>query len=291
MENLESLWGADVPQSPRIEASLYEVVLASPDVDRLSRFYEDALGYVGAKDGGLWRGHLAARRLAVCEGPANTIDRSVFAVADEAQLYDLRDRLKRAGVAFDEDRDPGLAGAPLHFADPDGNRLVFGMAIEADRTEAGHMLTARLQHVVYATERVGPLLGFYRDVVGFAPADVVLDETKDLTSVFLRCGEEHHSLAIFRAPHRRPDHICYDVEDWSHIRDWADRFAARHIPLRWGPGRHGPGNNLFLFVNDPDGNWLEFSAELERIDTPRPAGQWVHEARTLNSWGTAFLRS
>jgi hypothetical protein len=81
------------------------------------------------------------------------------------------------------------------------------------------------------------------------------------------------------------------VADWTAIRDWADRFADRRITLRWGPGRHGPGNNLFFFVNDPDGNWIEFSTELELVEGPRETKLWIHEERTLNSWGTAFLRS
>ena len=75
------------------------------------------------------------------------------------------------------------------------------------------------------------------------------------------------------------------------IRDWADRFAERHIPLRWGPGRHGPGNNLFFFVTDPDGNWVEFSCDLEQVEGPRPVKTWAHEERTLNSWGAAYMRS
>jgi catechol 2,3-dioxygenase len=32
-----------------------------------------------------------------------------------------------------------------------------------------------------------------------------------------------------------------------------------------GPGRHGPGNNLFVFFDDPSGNHIELSAEMERF--------------------------
>jgi len=44
------------------------------------------------------------------------------------------------------------------------------------------------------------------------------------------------------------------------------------LPLEWGPGRHGPGNNLFVFVHDPEGNWIEISAELEQVTPDRPVG-------------------
>ena len=75
------------------------------------------------------------------------------------------------------------------------------------------------------------------------------------------------------------------------IRDWADHFARHGIKLAWGPGRHGPGNNLFVMIHDPDGNLIEISAELEVITGDRPAGIWPHEESTFNRWGSAALRT
>jgi hypothetical protein len=75
------------------------------------------------------------------------------------------------------------------------------------------------------------------------------------------------------------------------IRDWGDHFARLRIPVVWGPGHHGPGDNLFIFVADPDGNSVELSAELEIVPAGREARAWPHEERTLNLWGKAPLRS
>ena len=58
----------------------------------------------------------------------------------------------------------------------------------------------------------------------------------------------------------------------------------------WGPGRHGPGNNLFIFIEDLDKNWLEFSAELEIIHD-RKVNEWPQSEKTLNLWGKGILRS
>ncbi len=278
------------PLEPLISARLHEVILTSPDVEQLGSFYEDALGYAGDADNGIWRGQRDGTGLMIREGKPNSIDAAVFSVEDEGQLSALRDRLAVAGIPWADVALPDMLSS-VQFSDPDGNRMVFGVPAPSIGIAERGPLSARLQHVVYASDQVAPMLDFYRNVVGFAPADTVFDESEDMTAVFLRCSDEHHSLAIFRAPRRRIDHICYEVADWSAIRDWADRMADRRIPLRWGPGRHGPGNNLFFFVNDPDGNWLEFSAELERVDVARPAGRWPHEERTLNSWGPGILRS
>ena len=59
----------------------------------------------------------------------------------------------------------------------------------------------------------------------------------------------------------------------------------------FGPGRHGPGNNLFFMVVDADRNRLEFSAELEITEASRAPGVWPQEEYTLNSWGRAWIRS
>jgi catechol 2,3-dioxygenase-like lactoylglutathione lyase family enzyme len=127
--------------------------------------------------------------------------------------------------------------------------------------------------------------------LGFTLSDIVVDGGGGIRTVFLRSSQEHHSFAVFQASENRFDHHCYEVGDWNDIRDWADHMAAARIPLKWGPGRHGPGNNLFMFVHDIDGNWIELSAELEIVAHDRPAGTWPHEERTLNSWGQGMLRS
>jgi hypothetical protein len=71
---------------------------------------------------------------------------------------------------------------------------------------------------------------------------------------------------------------------------WSDRFAARGVPLTWGPGRHGPGHNLFLFVADPDGRQVELSCDMEQFwdelidygETPRV---WGRRPSVANLWG------
>jgi hypothetical protein len=68
-------------------------------------------------------------------------------------------------------------------------------------------------------------------------------------------------------------------------------MASLRIPLWWGPGRHGPGNNLFFMIEDPDGHKVEFSAELERVPRETDFRTWPHEQRTLNLWGSAWMRS
>jgi catechol 2,3-dioxygenase-like lactoylglutathione lyase family enzyme len=175
--------------------------------------------------------------------------------------------------------------------DPDGNRIAFGLSRHLSDLSSGERLPARLQHVVVASPDAIALSRFYQDAFGFLISDEVFDDAGELRTTFLRCSPEHHSFAVFQAHETWFDHHCYEAGDWGLIRDWADRFAGLDLPIQWGPGRHGPGNNLFVFIHDPDGNWLEISAELEVVAPDRPAGAWRHEQKTLNKWGSAPLRS
>lgn len=276
---------------PLLKAHLAGVALTSPDPARLSRFYTDAMGYEGQTSAGLWISWLQERWLTISKGAANSVDFFAFAVSDQSDFAALLERLAATSVPYEKVPPSALLGASIDIKDPDGNRLRIGVASKDQRVGDPCPGGARLQHIVFASDEAPAMVRFYCDILGFAPSDYVHDDSGDLTSAFLRCSSEHHSIAIFRAPRKRLDHLCYDVDDWIHIRNWADRFADQHMVLKWGPGRHGPGNNLFFFVNDPDGNWLEFSAELELVEGARVIKQWPHEERTLNSWGTAFLRS
>jgi catechol 2,3-dioxygenase-like lactoylglutathione lyase family enzyme len=128
-------------------------------------------------------------------------------------------------------------------------------------------------------------------VLGYVLSDEVVSDDGEVTAAFFRSDEAHHSYAAFRAAARRYDHHALEVDCWNDIRDWADRFAQLKVPIWWGPGRHGPGNNLFFMVRDPDGNRIELSAELERMPREMAHRSWPHDERTLNLWGAGWMRS
>ena len=171
--------------------------------------------------------------------------------------------------------------------DPDGNVLVFGHAPE-DPPRKG--IRGPLQHVTYATQDIARFEKFYTTQLGFAVSDRVVRDDGKVMTVFMRSNHEHHTIGVFFQNRCGVDHHSYEAGEWGVMKDWCDRFGDRHIKVEWGPGRHGPGNNLFAFITDPDGNWIEISAELEII-YDRPEKTWRHEERTLNLWGPSRLRA
>jgi catechol 2,3-dioxygenase len=270
-------------------AQLHHLRRDSPEPERLARFYGELLGdRVERLSQDLWRVHGARRELLVGKGAAGGVPYFGLRLRDAAQLAAYARALEAQGVRREASPTPLFADAAFSVADPDGRRIAFGIAEEKGSASEGP--PGRLQHFVCASSRLPEVQAFYRDRLGMVESDRVL-EGESLAALFLRSDPEHHSFAAFRAPESRPDHHCYETSGWMDIRDWADRMGRLGIRLWWGPGRHGPGNNLFFMIEDPDGYKVEFSAELEHMPQEMPYRTWPHEERTLNLWGNAWMRS
>jgi catechol-2,3-dioxygenase len=270
-------------------AYLHHIHMKSPDPERLATFYGDALDMSVERQGnGTFACSGPGRRLVVSEGQAKKLAHGAFACRDREGLDDIRARAEGEGLDPEPVSTPLFAQDAFLVTDPDGNAIVFGLAASDGASRPG--LKGPIQHLTLATHDVMAIETFYASKLGFAVSDRVRNKAGEVTTSFMRCNHEHHTLACFRSNRQGIDHHSYEAGEWNVIRDWADRFAEREIPLMWGPGRHGPGNNLFIFIEDPDGNWIEVSAELEVIHD-RPVKEWPHAERTLNLWGRAIMRS
>lgn len=265
---------------------LHHIQLLSADPAALAAFYADAMDMQARPLGaGEWICEGPLRRVLFAAGDNRTLGFGAFAVRDADALATVREAAERAGAAILPSPSP-LFNTAFAVRDPDGNLAVFGTAApELHRTG----LRGPLQHLTLATRDPVAIEEFYVRTLGFLVSDRVLSDEGQFNTLFTRSNHEHHSLACFRQDRVGVDHHSYEAGDWSVIKDWCDRMGDRHIPIMWGPGRHGPGNNLFVFIEDPDRNWIEISAELEVVHD-RPAKDWRHEPRTLNSWGPAIMR-
>src|SRR5437867_7092689 len=277
------------PQRPELGATLDHLCIRSPSPERLARFYERGYGMTAAPASNGWRCRAPGREVLISEGRPNSVDYFAYAFDDEDALNRYRTQLLRRSVAPGVNPSPRFGDSAFSVTDPDGNVAVFGSRAPAEGEDGA--LPARLQHIAFRTSRMEDMRAFFQRDLGFVLSDRVEDERGVLRACFLRTNHEHHALALFGSPETRLDHHSYETRDVTGITAWADRMAASRIPMHWGVGRHGPGNDIFFMVTDPDHNLVEISAELESCEANRPAGLWPHEQRTLNLWGTAIMRS
>ena len=278
--------------SPLWPASLHHLALASPDPERLASFLADALQMQRVRTANGSVVLAGPSRLIVIEpGTEPGAVHVAYGVDEPERVARLQDRFATRGVPTRPEPSPFFRSGSFAVSAPDGVALLFGAPANGEPVQDGSGLSGRLQHAVFRSPEPEPLLSFLVEDAGFFLSDRVENDDRTLTAGFVRSDPEHHSFAAFRASRPSFDHFALEADGWNALRDWADHFAALRIPIWWGPGRHGPGNNLFIMIRDPDGNRIEISAEMEHMDRDAAHRVWPLEERTLNLWGTAWMRT
>jgi catechol 2,3-dioxygenase len=270
-------------------AYLHHLALTSADPARLADFYGRALQMRAEKiDADAWICRGPDRQVLISRGRNNALGFAAFACRDAEALAGLRRHVEERRTLIEPSPSSLFDERAFAARDPEGNRIVFGLAKEPAGAPARE-LRGPLQHVTVNGTDLAAMEDFYVAQLGFALSDRVRDETGRVTTCFVRSTHEHHTVGMFLKTEAGLDHHSYEAGEWNTIRDWADHLAALRVPIVWGPGRHGPGNNLFIFIKDPDGNMIEISAEIEYV-RDRPVKEWKHEPYTLNLWGPAIMR-
>ena len=214
-------------------------------------------------------------------------------------LGDAQRRLRDAGYQVERRSDiaPGTpdvlvleepaTGVPLHLfsvQDPSGVK--------------GYppLRPTKLGHVAAFVGELAPMQKFYQELLGFKWSDTIGD-----FFVFLRCNADHHAANFMASTkYEGMHHIAYEMRDPNHLISMVDHLGRNGYRLIWGPGRHGPGHNLFTYHKDPDGNTIELFTQLDVMHDeakgywePRPWHEsfplrpktWEVDLATVNIWG------
>lgn len=140
----------------------------------------------------------------------------------------------------------------------------------------------RLTHVVLNSHAVEETQAFLTDAFGFRLAD------RTVAIAFMNCNHDHHTLAIGVSDNDALNHIAFLMPDGDTVMRGGGRMKDAGFPIQWGPGRHGPGNNLFNYFIDPFGIVIEYTAEVEQVDesyTARGPADWKWPPGRVDQWG------
>ncbi len=182
---------------------------------------------------------------------------------------------------------PFSDGTDFCLQDPDGtpvrirrsgNIAAVSSAEPSDRPD-------HLSHLVINSPDAARLVAFYVDRLGFRISDAY--ERELLT--FLRCDQpQHHCLGIAPGDRAGLNHFAADCGSIDGLMKSVGRMKqAGHEPV-WGPGRHGPGGNVFCYYADPFGLVAEFTCDVLQIEDDAAWVPRVWERTPLNGnvWGT-----
>ena len=285
-----------MPMNP--QRHLKRLHLQSPQAATLAHFYAHTFGMSCQEAHGRWFCRQAGREVLVSQGLAGKLHYALFVIEQPAEWHVFKTQTSHlAPVSLEA--HPELPASALGFRDPDQNCMVFVLASELDlstttpesQAQSASLPPAETQHFALRTQQIEAMKQFYTEGLGFTLSDVVKDDAGQLKACFVRGNDFHHTVALFGAPVTCFDHQSFETPSWTELKNWADHMGHLRTEIVWGVGRHGPGNDVFFMVRDPDGNLAEISSEIEVCTEKRPVGQWRHEERTLNLWGKAIMRS
>ena len=112
---------------------------------------------------------------------------------------------------------------------------------------------------------------------------------------FLHCNStEHSSIVLAKTNMPTLNHVAFEMPDFDSVMRGMGRMKDNGYPIEWGPGRHGPGNNVFAYFCGPDELPIEYTAEVLQIDdsyVPRGSDYWKFPPGRSDHWGITQPRS
>ncbi|MCY3773141.1 MAG: VOC family protein [Gemmatimonadetes bacterium] len=283
------------------------VGLLSPAIAAHTRFYLEAWGLRSAGEDRqvrYFRGASAGHHiLSLHPAQRRGLHHLAFSVDGREAVDAAAAEFEREGIALvahPADLDEPGGGYGLRFLDPENRCIELSAggsehsSTVAEHPNGGsehpnggsgeHNGPRLLCHVGLNTTRFDQIVAFYTGMLGFRVSDWIEDRM-----VFLRCGRSHHVIVFSRADHASVNHIAYLMANVDDVMKGVSNLRVRGHEPAWGPGRHGPGNNIFCYYKDPAGYVNELSSDLAHIEdeaTHTPA-VWRRVPETMDYWGTA----
>ena len=272
------------------------VELVVSNLDEAARFYETVWSLapvVASNEARYFRGTGAYHHvLGLHGGTQPAVVRIAFDVADRAGVDALHEKISAAGAKPGKPAKLTAAGGGYGFAcrDPDGRNLAFvtDCADHADTADVPDR-PRKIVHVNLNTVDFEGTLKFFTQALGFR----VVDDNAPLW--FLHCdNSDHCSIVLCKLNLPTLNHIAFEMPEFDSVMRGMGRMKDNGYPIEWGPGRHGPGNNVFAYFCGPDEVPLEYAAEVLQIDDsyqPRPSDYWKFRPGRSDQWGITQPRS
>lgn len=277
------------PPIARLRA-LRSVELLTPSFAEATDFYEEAWGLevVESEHSASWLRGTGEQHhaLQLTRSDRTGLGRLVFAVATPAEIDVAARRLEARGivpVAEPGPLDQVGGGYGLRFHDHEG-RLVELSAETWAVAPRGQdtAVPVGVTHAVLNTPDIDAAVAFYCDVLGLRVSD-----WSEHQMAFLRCNADHHCIAFNQAEWVSLNHVAYEMSSVDHFMRGLGGSATTGSS-KWGPGRHGPGNNTFSYFTDPTGLVCEYTSEVAQIVEDRwIAKVWRRVPELSDLWGTA----
>jgi len=271
---------------------LRSIAITATEPSSLLPFYEDIWGLqqVSTDDDGTI--HLRARSgeqrvLSLVPGDGHSLAAISLATACAAHVDEVAQRAASAGIGIEHAPAPldGPGGGyGVVLRDPENRRIEVSSDVTAHLSEPSRDFGPdRISHIVLNCTDVAASLDFFVRVLGFR----VSDRYENDQMVFLTCNQIHHCVVLAPGQWASLNHVAFEVHSADEVMRALGRMRKAGVDTVWGPGRHGPGGNVFAYFVDPAGNVIEYTAELLVIDDQWEPHEWPRTQENADVWGTS----
>jgi catechol 2,3-dioxygenase-like lactoylglutathione lyase family enzyme len=269
------------------------VGLFTPSLKEHARFYSEIWGLdrVGESGDAVYLRGSSAEHFVLSLHASNGrgLHHIGYAMSDESAVWKAASVLKESGVRIVGEPDgldePG-GGFGFRFVDPDGRciELSSGVSPHADGWHRKSVEPRSVCHIVNNTPDLQRITTFYTTVLGFRISD-----WSGQQMVFLRSDSKHHNISFSAAPHASVNHIAYLVSGVDEVMRGLANLRKHGIEPAWGPGRHGPGNNIFCYFKDPFGYVAEYTSDIDYItdEAKHEPKVWARSPESMDRWGVS----
>lgn len=265
-----------------------------PDVEVARSFYTAFGLQPKAHAGALALGcaDVAAPSVLVLQGAPGSTKRlhhlSFFVQASDLPRFE--ERLKAMGTPASTPPFAHLR-AGLWFQDPWGTWFNLTPRTEADEVVIAPFVVdhKRVDRHLWSElpkqaepKKLGHLLLFTQD---FAKAEAYLSEALGLRTTdravgkvtFMAGGEgvrDHHCFGLINSTHRGFQHASFYVDSFDQIGFGGWQMREAGFKDQFGLGRHALASNLFLYIRDPWGSWVEYYSDMDKISEAWVTRDW-----------------
>ncbi len=236
------------------------------DIDKQIDYYREVVGLhlIDREPKRAFMGTNSGQLAVVLEhGTQESCTRLSFEVSPTLSFADMSRQLSALGLKSETRNDniPGLAQV-LVFEDSKGTaiELFSEPRFVPKGPKVGGAVAIKLGHLAFVVPDPKATADFYEKILGFRTSDWIGD-----FFVFLRCGVDHHTVNFIRGPKAKMHHIAFEMRDTAHLHNALDQLGQKQVEVIWGPVRHGPGHNVAAYHFNPDGQMIEFFAELDQM--------------------------
>jgi catechol 2,3-dioxygenase len=267
---------------PRLLSQLGHIEITTPKLEESTRFFVDVLGLEeSAREGNsvylrCW-GEWFHNSVILTEGPEPTLVHIGWRTEGQAELEQAAKVLEDSGVGEGWVEQSVGHGPAYRFRVPGGgiNEIYW----EAERyTAPEHMRSTfpnrpqrytgrgvacrQLDHVTMPTKDLRQDVKFWRDVLGFRFMEyAVLDEDRDhMFFAEMSTNEQAHDLGLLNDSGWVPGrihHLAFWLDQNVDVLRATDTLLENGAAIEYGPGRHGHGENTYLYFREPGGMRIE----------------------------------